>query len=951
MIKKKKGVFLIYVLFTAILITVFLLTAVKNMHNSYFITNKFTGENKAYWAAEAGLQYCEYKLKNDLTWPFLDKNGLGNNTPGTEEFGKFKVTSSFENNNKGYYIHGISDTDEEEFFIYFSKKESNTDIDLVPTSFPSESKNLSYCSYNSINEENLLNFTKSNKIEYSDVEYTVSKSPLYKAIIITPGIYIISDGRCRNYRTAIEKMFIADYGNTYGGGVYAGGEINIGLINQNNRFKVNQVSNSRPKVYCKKNVTINRNSDWTNMPFFETITNKKLEFPFPCNIADGTLYLNNRFDINQQIHNSKYHTVTTISNNGNANKENNTFKQKYGIHIEDYKDSDDSLFPQVSWNDVEAIKKREEDSLTTDGKKALKNIPSGSYVAIFNDDEGQRKYELVHIPYNLLNENGELDKKGLEVLENIKTRFETNIKKVKENRDNYYKARNGKVYLTDKAVEEINEYEAILKKMETRTGLIEVFASEVGGSVIQPSSETNELSKIFSIDTVDIVNITDIKKKDPKAMIRDDESTNVEEIDDKKLKISYEIKKTPVITLKKSASTDGNFNLLTLKINNTDNGFTCEAITNTSTDLVMSEKITGFNESYVLANNNISNEDKGVYDNLIAGDSVNLYSDGNVIINGKLSGKGQIFSKKSLSFKAGTALNNNEYREEDKEKSTWKTKYYTEKENVGEISKIAAYSRASITMSPPEGEKEENLNELHNKIKNLLTGKDSTGEKTIKENGVSGTTIKDILNNILYSNVSVNEKDLTRVASKIVISHVDPKNYAATEVSLTSEIVMNDLKEEIPLLTLMRKYYGFEDREARDYLEEIIQENYNYDEEKNLFKMPKKYDDIVIMSSRSSSSFSGLIYACGGFKCDAKNNNIVINGTIVSYGADPSSYSPGTGGGLKEDDLTNVGAGNIEIKNCKDFTVVYDSTDLATFVHKNSSKLPVHLSNIYSNKL
>ena len=54
---RKKGVFLIYVLFTAVLITVFLLTAVTNIHNSYFITNKFTGENKAYWAAEAGLQF------------------------------------------------------------------------------------------------------------------------------------------------------------------------------------------------------------------------------------------------------------------------------------------------------------------------------------------------------------------------------------------------------------------------------------------------------------------------------------------------------------------------------------------------------------------------------------------------------------------------------------------------------------------------------------------------------------------------------------------------------------------------------------------------------------------------------------------------------------------------------------------------------------------------------
>ena len=45
---KKKGVFLIYVLFTAVLISIFLLTAVSNMHNTVFMTTKFTGENKAY---------------------------------------------------------------------------------------------------------------------------------------------------------------------------------------------------------------------------------------------------------------------------------------------------------------------------------------------------------------------------------------------------------------------------------------------------------------------------------------------------------------------------------------------------------------------------------------------------------------------------------------------------------------------------------------------------------------------------------------------------------------------------------------------------------------------------------------------------------------------------------------------------------------------------------------
>ena len=132
---KKKGIFLIYVLVTAVLISIFLIGAVENMHNSFFLTNKFTGENKAYWAAESGLQYCEYKLKSNLSWPFDIKD-----TKTEETFGKFKVTSTIENSGNGYFIHGESEEDEEEFCIYFSKNPSkNTNdltADLVPVAFP-----------------------------------------------------------------------------------------------------------------------------------------------------------------------------------------------------------------------------------------------------------------------------------------------------------------------------------------------------------------------------------------------------------------------------------------------------------------------------------------------------------------------------------------------------------------------------------------------------------------------------------------------------------------------------------------------------------------------------------------------------------------------------------------------------------------------------------------------
>ncbi len=219
--KNKKGILLIYVLFISVLISIFLLTAVGNMNNSFLLTNKFNGETKAYWAAETGFQYCEYKLKDNLGWPFLTNKG---NT--TENFGKFTIKTSKEDNGNGYYVHGKSN-DEEEFCIYFSKNKHNESsaISIVPDTFPSEPKGLSYCSYTSIKESDITNLSNgtTNNTDVSSEEIIVSKSPTkYKALINPLGIYIVSDGRYGAYRSVVEKMLIADNSSGLNAGIYAG---------------------------------------------------------------------------------------------------------------------------------------------------------------------------------------------------------------------------------------------------------------------------------------------------------------------------------------------------------------------------------------------------------------------------------------------------------------------------------------------------------------------------------------------------------------------------------------------------------------------------------------------------------------------------------------------------------------------------------------------------------
>ena len=416
---KKKGVFLIYVLFTAVLITVFLLTAVKDMQDSFFLTKRFSGDNKAYWASLAGIEYCEYKIKEDVSWPFL--NTESSSEP--ELFGSFKVELK-KHGDDGYYIHGVSEKEKEEFHIYFSNKNSNEisdeakklngsdkEISIVPDTFPSDDvKDLSYCSYNSMTQAKTLIFDDSKSQEegsedYASINLIVSKNNNHKAKITFPGIYIVSDGRSGGYKSVIEKMFIVDNNNICPAGIYAGGEIDIQLLGNNSTFKISQTSNLKPEIYCKKDMKIEKRG-------VNSADTEKYTIPMSAR-AKGTIYFGakNNFTLTDDLEKNN-----DFSTNGNFEKYVN-FKKQFGINLDTYTDSKDNLFPKLSWNNIESIANNIQ----------FQSIPSGSYVAIYenlSDLNGKLKtdfkkryppnyqgYILIRLPNAYLDESGEFKEK------------------------------------------------------------------------------------------------------------------------------------------------------------------------------------------------------------------------------------------------------------------------------------------------------------------------------------------------------------------------------------------------------------------------------------------------------------------------------------------------------------------------------------------------------------
>ncbi|MBR0519581.1 hypothetical protein IJJ97_07295 [bacterium] len=329
-----------------------------------------------------------------------------------------------------------------------------------------------------------------------------------------------------------------------------------------------------------------------------------------------------------------------------------------------------------------------------------------------------------------------------------------------------------------------------------------------------------------------------------------------------------------------------------------------------STDLFFGDKNSGISEKNLLKTR-YSNKKQNLDNNQDIENSlipipnpITLYTKGDTIISGKLSGTGQILSNGYTYFKSGTQLNIND---ENNIKNQL-------------TSKIAIYSKKDIQMGVPEGK--ENSNILREQIKNIL-------QKLSNEKKEYYSSY-DIVSKVLRSEIK--KKDIMK----------DDAEYGVDE-----DLIEHDKKgeasknESISLETYMEKYYGFSYRERQDYISNIVSNNVNYIWGK--YKLVSS-ENITIFDYQAPSGFSGTIYTCGDFKTNAINSDLTINGTIVAYGGDPSKDG--------ENGKPGKSGGNIKINGCKNFTLTYNSTDLDNIKRLYyGDSCPINLTCVYYNRL
>jgi hypothetical protein len=287
--KIRKGIVLITAIIVVVVVSMLLSVLVGDLRSGMYFAGNFSIEQRAYWAALAGLAYAEHMISLNGKWK-------GNSTAISIDKGGIYVE-------EGYVvggikqedaIHGLINNGESEFYIAFATAPNK----ITPVQ-DIEGNQLNWYSHNNL----AIPASTTVPVNLSNSARQLPANSLYVSV----------EGRSRKGRSYMEAIYVVDYSEGLPGVTLASGTMNIQLKNGNSRLQFTHSAGNNPKVHSNQDITISDNT-----------TNKRV-----FNISQGTAFAKNNISVNGM--------AVTPMNQGD-----------FGIKAELGVDSSDE-FPRLSW--------------------------------------------------------------------------------------------------------------------------------------------------------------------------------------------------------------------------------------------------------------------------------------------------------------------------------------------------------------------------------------------------------------------------------------------------------------------------------------------------------------------------------------------------------------------------------------------------------------------------
>ncbi|GEM_PF-1085053 len=230
---RKKGIMLFTVLMMVAMFLIFIAAMVEDLKAGLFFSSNQSSQQRAYWAAMAGMNYAVQMAKNVPGW-----EGNTRTSPVTADTYSVVEQYTAQGAVQIKAVKGSLNNEESEFYFAFANLDGSKN--LIPA-HDAQGRLLSYYCYNNINSDDSLEaFINLNRMQ--------RKFP-------GKSVYLVVEGRSQRARIILESLYVVDLSNIFPCAVVASGDMNFNLSKPGSKIMISQSSGSPPSIRSNGSIT------------------------------------------------------------------------------------------------------------------------------------------------------------------------------------------------------------------------------------------------------------------------------------------------------------------------------------------------------------------------------------------------------------------------------------------------------------------------------------------------------------------------------------------------------------------------------------------------------------------------------------------------------------------------------------------------------------------------